>query len=94
MADYLSAAALPEIINNYLDDWPTSIDLLLLRRSSTSLDSVVEVDGTFQNDILDHIVLDCPNIDGLNNEAQATASFQQPFLQILYIIRCRYIPSC
>jgi hypothetical protein len=83
MVDYFSTTALSEIINNNLEESPTSIDLLLLRGCSTNSNSVLEVDDAFQQDILDHIVFNGPNIDGLNNGAQLTASCQQPFLQIL-----------
>ena len=80
MVDYFSTTVLSDILTN-LEDSPTSIDLLRLRAPSVGASPIIEVDRTFQDDVLDQLGPPIPDL--LNEMGNSSATQQQPLIQIL-----------
>lgn len=74
MAEYFSTTALPELLTNNLENSTTSIELLRLRQVLVDSSSILELDGTFGDEILNSILVD---------DSGELSSARQPCVQIL-----------
>jgi hypothetical protein len=75
--EYLSTTALSDIIAP-LEEFPTSIEFLKSKPESSGHQAIFE-HNTFQDDILDHLVI---NTDTSDAQAESSSA-RQPLLQIL-----------
>jgi hypothetical protein len=77
MAEYFSTTALSELLNAALENSTTSIELLRLRHASEGNLPILELGGTFGDEILNHIL-----VDGSRHTTELELP-RQPYLQIL-----------
>lgn len=90
-AGYFSTTALSDLTARKLEESLTSIELLRLSHSSTDSDSVLEVDSTFEDNILDHVVFEEPVNEIPPNASNPT---RQSFVQILFLSSIRDHDGC
>ncbi|KAH6714813.1 hypothetical protein BKA61DRAFT_734198 [Leptodontidium sp. MPI-SDFR-AT-0119] len=90
-AGYFSTTALSGLIARELEESLTSIELLRLRHSSTDSDSILEVDSTFEDNILAHVVFE----ESVNEiPPNASNPSRQSFVQILFLSSIRDHDGC